>query len=341
MWHPDDYLDRLYRKLEEQRKTASQEPSAAERERLRGRLQDLLGRFEEEEAPLQPKLLESEEMADGITRQRIEYSTAEGLRVPAYLLLPKEARTGRRPAVLAWHGHGYGSREAVGLLPDGTLNPGPPGIHRNFAVELARRGLVVLVPEIVGFGDRRIRQEADGEPGSNSCFPIGAALLLAGRTIAGLRAWEARRAADYLLTRDDVDGQRIGCFGFSGGGMVASLSAALDDRMKATVITGYSNTYKTSILDRRHCLDNYIPGILTEAEMPDLLALIAPRELYLEAGTEDHLFPVEQVKAVYQGLAELYQSLGAGDAIGLDVFEGKHEICGRRSFDWIASRLKA
>ncbi|WP_238540402.1 hypothetical protein [Paenibacillus mucilaginosus] len=111
--------------------------------------------------------------------------------------------------------------------------------------------------------------------------------------------------------------------------------------MKATVITGYSNTYKTSILDRRHCLDNYIPGILAEAEMPDLLALIAPRELYLEAGTEDHLFPVEQVKAVYQGLAELYQSLGAGDAIGLDVFEGKHEICGRRSFDWIASRLKA
>ncbi|MCZ8522121.1 MULTISPECIES: dienelactone hydrolase family protein [Paenibacillus] len=340
MWYPDEYMEKLYTRLEEKRAAAGGD-SAGDRLRLRGRLQEALGRFDEDEVPLQPRVLESTKDADGITRQRIEYSTAEGLRVPAYLLLPKESRTGRRPAVLAWHGHGYGSREAVGLLPDGTPNPGAPGIHRNFAVELARRGLIVLVPEIVGFGDRRIRSEADGEPGSNSCFPIGAMLLMAGRSIAGLRAWEAGRAADYLLTRDDVDPQRIGCFGFSGGGMVASLSAALDERMRATVITGYSSTYRASILDRRHCLDNYIPGILKEAEMPDLLALISPRDLYLEAGTEDPLFPAEQVREVHAMLSDVYNSMGAGDRIGLDIFEGKHEICGRRSFDWLASRLKA
>ena len=87
---------------------------------------------------------------------------------------------------------------------------------------------------------------------------------------------------------------KIGCMGISGGGLVAAFTSILDERIKATVISGYTSTFKGSIMDRRHCLDNYIPGILEYTEMPDLIGLIAPRALFIEAGTADHLFPLDK-----------------------------------------------
>ncbi|WP_019534684.1 alpha/beta hydrolase family protein [Paenibacillus ginsengihumi] len=342
MWHPDEFLEKLYRKLETGR-SKRVETTEQKQARLRRRLREALGfvdHLEEWQAPLEPVLLERAER-DDFVRERVEYSTSDGLRVPAYVLIPRGAEPGRTPAVLAWHGHGYGSREAVGLLPDGSELSGPPGIHANFALELVRRGLVVLVPEIVGFGDRKLRRDVERDPkAGNSCFSIASELLLAGSTIAGLRVFEAMRAADYLTARPEVDPLRIGNMGFSGGGMVASLSAALDERIRASVICGYSNTYKGSILARPHCLDNYIPGILTEAEMPDLLGLIAPRALFIESGTFDGLFPVERVKEAIGQVAQTYGALNAEARFTFDLFEGKHEISGRHSYDWLAKMLR-
>ncbi|WP_243767097.1 dienelactone hydrolase family protein [Paenibacillus agricola] len=314
----------------------------AKREQLRAKLRQTLGSYGDgagDQPLLDPVVLESTDLGD-VIRERVEYSTVDGLRVPAYVLLPKERGKLPLPAVLAWHGHGYGSRQVVGLLPDGSEDQGEPGIHRHFALELCRRGLVVIAPEIVGFGDRKLDWDIAQNPDTpNSCFPIAAALLMAGKTIAGLRAHEAIRAADYLAQRAEVDASRIGCMGLSGGGMVASLSAALDKRILATVICGYSNTYESSILARRHCLDNYIPGILLHAEMPELIGLIAPRALFIESGSHDPLFPVEATRTTIAKLEEIYTSLGAEGNIESDIFEGGHEISGRLAFDWLARKL--
>lgn len=346
MWHPDEYLQKLYRALEAKRGN-SEEAWEEKQSRLRGELERLLGAFpgwKEAEAELAPQLLERVELPEhGVVRERVEYTTAEGLRVPAYVLYPMQKAAGdeRLPAVLAWHGHGYGSKESAGLLADGSPRPGAPGIHNDFAIELAKRGVLVLLPEIIGFGDRRMKQDLDRDPqAGNSCFTIGSALLLAGKTIAGLRVFEAKRAADYLATRHDVDASRIGSMGFSGGGMVASLAAALDPRVRATVLCGYPSTYLASILARPHCLDNYIPGILEHAEMPDLLELLAPRPLFIESGEEDPLFPAAQVRILADRLQRLYRELGAEERFSFDIFEGKHEIKGRRSYDWLTSELK-
>ncbi|WP_284641063.1 dienelactone hydrolase family protein [Paenibacillus silviterrae] len=342
MWHPDEFLKKLYAEQEQERKRLLDEPWDKRRTRLRAKLGELLGEFKVS-GELAPKLLERVELPEhGLVRERVEYTTAEGLRVPAYVVLPQATEGKRLPAVLAWHGHGYGSRESVGLLTDGSVREGAPGIHNDFALELAKRGVVVLLPEIVGFGDRKLQQDLAQDPGiGNSCFSIGAALLLAGKTIAGLRVYEARRAVDYLAARPEVDAERIGGMGFSGGGMVASLHGAVDDRVKATVLCGYPNTYESSILARRHCLDNYIPGVLPYAEMPDLLALLAPRPLFIESGDEDHLFPAETVKEVISKLRSLYTQLEAGERFAFDIFEGKHEIKGRYSYDWLTTVLRS
>jgi len=57
-----------------------------------------------------------------------------------------------------------------------------------------------------GFGERKYT----GHGNSYFLFP-------AGITLEGLQIWDNMRAVDYLLTRDDVDPQKIGITGSSGG----------------------------------------------------------------------------------------------------------------------------
>lgn len=162
--------------------------------------------------------------------------------------------------------------------------------------------------------------------------------------MAGFRVYETIRLLDYLQSRADVAPDRIGIMGISGGGLVAGFAAALDERFRCAVISGYTNLFAASILACSHCLDNYIPGILNEAEMPDLLGLIAPRGLFLEIGDQDHLFPLEAAQAAYAKLQEIYAASGQDHSVGLsgvtaDVFSGGHEIHGGPAYAWLRKQL--
>lgn len=298
-----------------------------------------LGGFPASPAELQPDLLERV-ACFGYTRERVEITTYEGMRMPLYLLIPEQAASSPVPAVLAIHGHGYGSREITGLNPDGSDREGEPGLHKDFAVSLVQQGYVVAAPEMLGFGDRRLAEDlASGEPGRNSCFRLSAALLMAGQTMAGYRIYETMRTLDYLQTRDEVIGERIGIMGISGGGLVAGFTAALDERFRCAVVSGYANTFADSILTRSHCLDNYIPGILCEAEMPELLGLIAPRGLFLESGNSDHLFGPAGAERALARLQLIYSAAGQGRQLEADFFAGGHEIHGEPAFAWLRKQL--
>ncbi|WP_254847648.1 alpha/beta hydrolase family protein [Paenibacillus odorifer] len=298
-----------------------------------------LGGFPEIAEELQPVLLERT-VCSGYTRERIEITTYEGLRMPLYLLIPDQPFSTPVSAVLAIHGHGYGSREIVGLNPDGSDRQGDPGLHKDFAVSLVKQGFVVAAPELLGFGDRRLEEDlTSGEPGRNSCFRLSSALLMVGKTMAGYRIYETMRALDYLQTRKEVKDERIGIMGISGGGLVAGFTAALDERIACAVVSGYANTFADSILTRNHCLDNYIPGILLEAEMPDLLGLIAPRGLFLESGDADYLFGPRGTKLALTQLQTIYRSANHIGQVEADFFTGGHEIHGEPAFAWLRKQL--
>jgi alpha-beta hydrolase superfamily lysophospholipase len=256
-----------------------------------------------------------------------------------YALIPDQLPEGPVPAVIACHGHGYGSREIVGLEADGSNRVGDPGLHKDFAVALAKAGFIVAAPELIGFGDRRLEEDKEAAPGKSSCSLLAAHLLMIGRTVAGLRVRETMRVVDYLLERPEVDSGNIGIMGISGGGLVAGFTAALDERITCAVVSGYASLFESSILDRNHCLDNYIPGVLLEAELPELLALIAPRGLFIESGSEDRVFPREPAVQAFKELQAKYDSAGAADALGIHYFEGGHEIHGAPAYDWLRKRL--
>jgi dienelactone hydrolase len=339
MWEPDQFLENLYNQTVKHAKGPYDEDWKMTK---RTDFQKLLGEFQpSEDVNLQPTTLEKVEKEDHF-RLRVEITMMDSLKAPMYVLIPKQKQNTKLPAVLALHGHGYGSKEIVGLNPDGTENTGSPGIHKNFAVELVRKGMIVVAPEIIGFGDRKLAKDQQTiAPNDSSCFSIASHLLLTGKTLAGLRVFECKRVLDYLQSLDEVDSERIGCMGLSGGGLVAAFSSVVDERIKATVISGYTNTFKGSIMDRKHCLDNYIPGILDLGEMPEIIGLMAPRPLFIESGLEDPLFPVEQVKEALNTLTDVYRDFNAVEAIEYDFFEGGHEISGQQSFAWLYNTLSS
>ncbi|AZN43281.1 dienelactone hydrolase family protein [Paenibacillus albus] len=332
MWNPDSYLESFYNQVQPSERFAAgtQEEWQAWRDRLRSRFVELLGGFPGEAAELQPELLESVDCGS-YTRQRIQLQTYSGLFMPVYVLVPKSYQAGDG-AVIALHGHGYGSKDIVGLNEDGTTRTGDPGYEKDFAVQLVEQGFLTLAPELLGFGDRKLAEDADKY---SSCHRLSTFLLAMGQTMAGYRVYETLRCVDYLLTRDDVDAKRIGAMGISGGGLVASFAAAVDDRISAVVVSGFANTFKASILSISHCIDNFVPGLSLMAEMPDLLALIAPKPMLLESGTRDPIFPEHAVLEAYEKLRTVYGLLGVEERIVLDLFEGEHEISGKQALAWL------
>ncbi|PRX24177.1 cephalosporin-C deacetylase-like acetyl esterase [Orenia metallireducens] len=332
--NPDKYLKVLYQDHLPKYTFASKskEEWSNWREDLKEALIEALGGITvEDNTPLKAEISEEVEY-DSYLRQRVVFNINDYLKTSAYLLIPKDKRK-EYPAIVACHGHGYGSKEVVGLTPAGLENQ-KPTCHNNFALDLVKKGFLVIAPEIIGFGERRLAEDNHSTPTENSCYQLATYLLMFGKTLAGMRVIDISRSIDYLLSRNDVASQRIGCMGFSGGGMVAALASALDERIRVAVISGYTNTFKDSIMSTEHCLDNYIPGILKYAELADIIGMIAPRPLLIQAGLTDNIFPIDGVLTAYQRIKEVYQCLDIEDKVAKDIIDKGHEVATDKPCEW-------
>jgi len=291
-------------------------------------------------APLSPQLLESVDKGDYVREKWLLRTSAYTL-MPTYVLVPKQGRS-PFPAVLAFHGHGYGVKALVGLKEDGT-DADETDYHQDFAVRLCRRGFLVAAPEISCFGERQTDfsylDKALGQSEPTTCAHTALLALHLGGSVAGLRVHDGLRLVDYLETRADVDLARLGAMGISGGGMHTFFSTCVDPRIKACVISGYYSTFKDSILAMHHCPCNFVPGLWQFGEMYDLVGLIAPRPLLVEAGTRDPIFPMAAVQRSVARAREVYAVFNAQDRVEHDYFEGGHQIGGRRPYDFLWERL--
>ncbi|GAC1548629.1 MAG: alpha/beta hydrolase family protein [Herpetosiphon sp.] len=274
----------------------------------------------------------------GYERRYVEYRSAADVRVPAWLLVPTGI-TQPVPAVIAVHGHGYGMDDLVGITSDGKERVDAPGYQKDFARALCLAGMVVLVPELRGFGRRREPQDVDDGPETSSCQQAGWWAIMVGKTLLGSRVWDVQRGIDLLQSLPEVDGDRIGMMGTSGGGAVTMFAAALDERLQAVVICNYFCSFRDSILALKHCSCNYVPGLLQDGEAYDIAALIAPRPLLIVSGKDDPIFPLPGVLDGYQKLADGYRRLGVSDRIEKDIFVGGHEVRGERAYGFLKQWL--
>ncbi|WP_152352564.1 hypothetical protein [Brachybacterium subflavum] len=269
---------------------------------------------------------------------------------PALLLRPAPHRATGAAVVLV-PGHGAGMRAVVG--------PGD-AYHGAILQRLDDRGITVLVPEMISFGERRTPPAPGAEPygpAESSCAVDAARHLLHGIPLLGARVADASAAAAALRDLPGIAPERVGVAGGSGGGTVALLLAAADTAIPAALVANYFSSFAASIAARPHCPCNIVPGLLPAFEMADIAALVAPRTLVLEAGEADPLFPIEAARESFarlEGLwgASLSDSTDATDGTHLEktcpapsehpalvVSTAGHRLVGQESVDLLAAAL--
>ncbi|MDQ2773473.1 MAG: acetylxylan esterase, partial [Acidobacteriota bacterium] len=211
--------------------------------------------------------------------------------------------------------------------------------QHDFALQAVEHGLAVFAIEPMGFGHRRDGRTRAKGPDATACQPAAGSALLLGETMIGWRVWDVMRSIDWIETRSELDGARVGCMGISGGGTCTQFAAALDLRIKAAFVSGYLNTFRDSIMAVSHCIDNYVPGILNWAENYDIAGLIAPRPLFSEGGDHDPIFPVNATRESYSRVKKVYEVFGAGSRVQQEIFEGEHVFHGVRGLPFLADAL--
>ena len=111
--------------------------------------------------------------------------------------------------------------------------------------------------------------------------------------------------------------------------------AAIEPRLSAAAVSGYFSSFQSSIAAQAHCECNYVPGILSLAEMSDLAALIAPRPFCALSGKQDHLFPAQVARKAFTVVQQAYALHNAGDACRLDIHSGGHVYPQALSLNWL------
>jgi hypothetical protein len=112
-------------------------------------------------------------------------------------------------------------------------------------------------------------------------------------------------------------------------------TAALDERIRVAVISGYFDSFKDMLIDAGCCPCQYIPNLLRYAELTDIVSLIAPRPVLLEVGMQDPLYTQEVVQPEYHKVERVYRLLDVPDRLDLDLFVGAHRFSGQKAFDWV------
>ncbi len=251
----------------------------------------------------------------GFSVEKLIFQSLPGVYVTALVYVPDD-HTKKHPAVLVPAGH----------ATDGKFH------YQALSQRLAGRGYVVISWDPIGQGERsQFWDAAAGKSRYNLICGehavMGNLAYLAGTNLARWEIWDGIRAVDYLLTRREVDGERISIIGTSGGGFQATLIAALDERIKVAVPSCYITALPMRISNRifadpdsdpEQDLFGMIPNGL---DHPGLLLLIYPRPVMVAAAVLD-FFPIEGTRKTVREVRALYERFGHAERIAL--VEGYH-----------------
>jgi dienelactone hydrolase len=325
---------------------------AAWKKQARDKLLELL-QYAPPRCEPRPEVVETTDKGD-YTREKVYFNTTPDLRVPAYVLIPKQ---GKRPfpAVVALHDHGgfyFWGKEK--LVENDDEHPVLTDFKRRYyagqstAAALVRRGYVVIVIDMFYWGERRMLLDDDPADwrerprsipaeriaafngrASQSEQLVGRTIFAAGFTWSGVMFWDDVRTVDYLVTRPEVDPQRIGCVGLSVGGLRSCHLAALDDRIKAAVVVGWMASFPAQL--KKHIRNTIghtklVPGLYRHLDYPDVASLAMPAALLVINGSKDALFDLEGVRACFEQLHACYAKAGLGDKVRTRLYDTPHEF---------------
>jgi len=297
---------------------------------------------------LQPEVVALGE-SGGLVREKVFFQSEPGQRVAMLIVRPKSPALVKRPVVLALHGT-RGRKEGM----------------ESWLIDLASRGFVACATDARWHGELA---KGDYEDAIIQSFRTGKGHPWLYETVT-----DTIRAIDYLQTRPDVDGERIGMIGISMGGMNTWLTAAADPRVKVAIpcigVTSFGyqvehaqHQARCATLPRFHQVvadalgepqitprvakeawDKVLPGITGRFDCPAMLVAIAPRPLLILNGEKDERCPLESVRQCYATAEAAYRSAGAADHLKMDVAPNTgHQVTEAQkalALDWFVRWLK-
>jgi hypothetical protein len=286
-------------------------------EETRQKLLEMIGGLPNEKTPLHPKVT-GKIQRNGYAIEKLIFESLPGVYVTALVYSPDD-RGVKHPAVLVPAGH----------APNGKIH------YQGLSQRLVSRGYVVIAWDPVGQGERSQFWNAKESKSRYNLICAEHAILgnmasLAGANLARWEVWDGIRAVDYLLTRPDVDGERISITGTSGGGTQTALIAALDPRIKVVVPSCYITSLPMRMANRIYADPDSDPeqdiyGMISRGvDHPGLLLLLYPRPVLVASAILD-FFPIEGARKSFREVQVLYEKFGHGDRIAMVEGYHKHE----------------
>jgi cephalosporin-C deacetylase-like acetyl esterase len=207
----------------------------------------------------------------GYRIEKLIYESEPGIKVPALLFVPK-APEERKPAVIYVHGRGKAAEAGTG----GDVE------------QLVRAGHIVLSIDARGMGETRQLPDRDDFFRYFGVYESAMTALLMGKPLVGMRAVDIQRGVDLLSGRSDVDLQRISAFGREKGAVPTLFAALLDARIKKLALEGMLVSYQSVVRHKIHreVFEDVIVGVLKSFDLPDLVAAMSPRPVWIVNGTD-------------------------------------------------------
>ena len=291
-----------------------------ERIRVRETIQQLLG-----DLPPRPEKLNvrtvSREEKNGYILEKFIFDNEFDSWVPGYLAIPTNVE-GKVPVIVGLHGWGSSKENIFGIS----------STSQDVLALLVSNGYAVMAIDSYFHGERRghgpagTREMQERVDQEISLFKIN---LWFGRSLWGMQLRDEQIALDYLLSRPEIDNEKIGVQGMSMGSTRAWWLAALDERVKAVVGVACFTRYKELIAQRQlraHSIYYFVPGMLNHFDTEALMGLIAPRPFLVLTGDQDHGSPVSGMKVLEEKLDKVYGLYDRGSNFKSIIYENTGHV---------------
>ncbi|MFC1538460.1 alpha/beta hydrolase family protein [Candidatus Latescibacterota bacterium] len=278
-------------------------------EKVKETLMEIVGPFPEK-TPLNPRITGIVKK-DGYRVEKIVFESMPDLYVVGCLFVP-DGIVDKRPAILNVIGH---YQESFRAQPTQAL-----------AINLVKKGFIVFVIDPPGQGenvqnfDPKINYSSIGYSVVEHCY-FGNQCFISGVSPARYFIWDGIRAVDYLSTRSDVDPERIGLTGHSGGGTITSYIAAFDERIKVSIPCAWSTAQRSEIETKgaQDAEADFYHGLLKGITLEDLLEVRAPKPTLMVCTSRDEYISIQGVHEAYDETLSAYKAFGK--EINLEITE--------------------
>lgn len=240
---------------------------------------------------------------EGYSIEKIVFESQPAFYVTGVLFIP-DGR-GKKPAILYTSGH----------YQEAFRNP----VYQTVILNLVKKGFIVFAIDPLSQGERvqlydDVKKASAIGPTTREHGYLGAQTLIPGVSIARYFIWDGIRAIDYLLTRKEVDPDRLGVTGHSGGGTQSAYIFACDERIKAgapiNYITGFRRLLES--IGPQDAEQNMFHGVSNGITHADLLEVRAPNPSLILAGTRD-FFSIQGARETYAEVKNAYRIMGSED----------------------------